>query len=184
MLNRFVVVPLWSYILSIKNSPALRAATSMGSKLDEGSYLNSQRFETCVSVVLWVSRSCMKYLSPLTPTTMQGPAIGIRSFSRAPSGGFNKTYELTGNMSISGEESFMWNESALSWLSLAISIRRLWTLIRRATWSDSLCSATSAVPLISDLEELAIRAPRRGLYLFQRPAPLGRRQSCHAPSHS
>ncbi len=30
-------------------------------------------------------------------------------------------------MSIRGDDSFMWNESALRWLSLAILIRRLWT---------------------------------------------------------
>ncbi len=65
MVVRIDVLPLCSEILSIKNSPALRAATSVGSILDEESCLNSQRFETCVSVTLWVSRSCMEYLSLL-----------------------------------------------------------------------------------------------------------------------
>jgi hypothetical protein len=55
MVVRFCVLPLLcSEILSIKNTPALRAATSTGSILDEESYLNSQRLETCVSVILWV----------------------------------------------------------------------------------------------------------------------------------
>ncbi len=70
MVVRFDVLPLCSDILSIKNSPALRAATSVGSILDEESCLNSQRFETGVSVSLWVSRSCMEYLSPLVHTTI------------------------------------------------------------------------------------------------------------------
>jgi hypothetical protein len=35
MVVRFDVLPLYSEILSIKNSPALRAATSVGSILDE-----------------------------------------------------------------------------------------------------------------------------------------------------
>ncbi len=69
MFVRFCVLLLCSEILSIKNSPALRAATSVGSKPDEESYLNSQRFETCVSVTLWVNRSWMEYLSVLIPTT-------------------------------------------------------------------------------------------------------------------
>jgi hypothetical protein len=46
MFLRFDVMPLCPEILSIKNSPALRAATSTGSILDEESYLNSQRLET------------------------------------------------------------------------------------------------------------------------------------------
>jgi hypothetical protein len=61
MVVRFCVLPLWSEILSIKNSFALRAATSMGSIFEEESYLNSFRLETWVSATLWVSRSCMEY---------------------------------------------------------------------------------------------------------------------------
>jgi hypothetical protein len=61
MLIRLCVVPLWSEILSIKNSPALHAATSMESIFEEGSYMNSHRLETWVSATLWVSRSCMEY---------------------------------------------------------------------------------------------------------------------------
>jgi hypothetical protein len=41
MVVRFCVLPLCSEILSIKNSPALRAATAVGSILDEESCLNS-----------------------------------------------------------------------------------------------------------------------------------------------
>ncbi len=53
-----VVYPVDKELIPMgSTSPALRAATSMGSKLDEGSYLNSQRFDACVSVVLWVSGS-------------------------------------------------------------------------------------------------------------------------------
>ncbi len=51
MFVRFCVLPLCSEILSIKNSPALRAATSVGSIPDEESYLNSQKVQDMC--VLW-----------------------------------------------------------------------------------------------------------------------------------
>ncbi len=119
----FAFCPLCSEILSIKNFPALCAATSVGSKPDVESCLNSQRLETCVSVILWVSRSCMEYLSLLIPTTMLwGPAFGIRSFSREPSGGFNNAYEFTGNISLRGDA----GNVIVRWISCADGYRKLY----------------------------------------------------------
>ncbi len=88
--------PLCPEIRSIKNSPALRAATSTGSILDEESYLNSQRLETCVSVILWVSRSCMEYLSLLIPPQYKGQTLASAAFRAS------HRVVLTTHMSVQG----------------------------------------------------------------------------------
>ncbi len=128
----------------------------------------------------------MEYLIiPITLHNNVGPALGIRKLSRAPSGGLNKMYEFTGKTSLKGDASFTWKESALSWLSLATSIRRLCTLMSLATtWSDSLLSVASSLPLISDTRSIATRAPCSSWLPSQTSALLGRLRLYRALSHS